>query len=454
MRNWSRRDFMKTAAVVNTAPVVGGASAMTALDAMASPERGKVKITDIKVMILQGPRTYTLVKVLSDSGLYGIGEGYGSPAVGVKEGVLELRPYFIGKDPLDIEALYLGLGQRVDGSAHMLLRAASGIEAALWDLAGKILDVSVATLLGGKMRPSVRMYHDEGPRDMLDKSSCHEWAERMKASAAGWTAFKIGPQRGGAGRGRGGRGGSGAGGRGGAGALGRGGQDAAAADGTGETQRTGLANRQLSTRELIDIQQGFENTREAIGWDYDIMYHGNWSYDLISAIKLSQALESVKPLWIEDPLPPEFSNAWTLLTSVSKVPILTGENLGRRQTWVDFFEKKGIHIGQLDVRNVGGLLEAKKIADLADLYLLPMCSHNSASIVCNFAAVQWAASVRDFLAAETMIGNGTWMDDVILHDGPIVKNSHITLPDKPGIGVELNPDVVKAHLAKDETWWG
>ena len=150
----------------------------------------------------------------------------------------------------------------------------------------------------------------------------------MKASPAGWTGFKMGAQRGGA---RGGRGGPGA-------APGRGGARGGGAPpvaGGEVTQRTGLATRQLSTRELIDIQQGFENTREAIGWDYDIMFHGNWSFDLISAIKLAQALEPVKPLWIEDPLPPDYSNAWTHLTSVSKVPILTGENLGRRQTWVE-----------------------------------------------------------------------------------------------------------------------
>jgi L-alanine-DL-glutamate epimerase-like enolase superfamily enzyme len=446
MRTPSRRDFLKTAAAMRMLAPAGAASTLAAFNAMAATQKGKVKITDVKVMILQGPRTYTLVKVLTDSGLYGIGEGYGSPGVGVKEGILELRPYFIGKDPLDVEALYLGLGQRVDGSAHMLLRAVSGIEPAIWDLSGKILNVPVATLLGGSMRNSVRMYHDEGPRDMMDKASCREWADRMKTSPAGWTAFKIGPQLGG---GRGGPGRGGAGGRGG---------EAGAAPGVGrppqQTQRTGLATRDLSTKELIGIQQGFENIREAIGWDYDVMYHGNWSYNLISAIKLAQVLEPVKPLWIEDPLPPDYSDAWTHLTSVSKVPILTGENLGRRQTWVDFFSKKGFHIGQLDVRNVGGLLEAKKISDLADLNLIPMCSHNSASIVCNFAAVQWAASVRDFLAAETMIGNGTWMDDVILHDGPIVKNSHIALPDRPGIGVELNPDVVKAHLAPGESWWG
>src|SRR3954469_19634531 len=137
MRNSSRRDFLKT--------VAAASSTMASFNAMAATQKGKVRITDIKVMVLQGPRTYTLVKVLTDSGLYGIGEGYGSPGVGVKEGILELRPYFIGKDPLDVEALYTGLGQRVDGSAHMLLRAVAGVEMALWDLAGKILNVPAAT---------------------------------------------------------------------------------------------------------------------------------------------------------------------------------------------------------------------------------------------------------------------------------------------------------------------
>ena len=399
---------------------LAGASALAPFRAMAAPERGKVKITDIKVMMMQGPRTYTLVKVETDAGLYGIGEGYGSPGVGVKEGVLELRPYFIGKDPLDIEALYLGLGQRVDGSAHMLLRAISGIEPALWDLAGKILNVPAATLLGGKFRNRVRMYHDEGPRDLLDKASCREWAAKMKASPAGWTAFKFGFQR--------------------------------------STPATDKArdpsNRLLTTKELRDIRQGYENCREAISWDYDIMVHCHWEYDLVSALALAEAVAPIKPLWIEDPMPADYSNAWVHLTSASRVPILTGENLARRQGFADFIVNKGFHIAQLDVRNTGGLLESKKIADLADMHLIPMCAHDTGSIVCNYATVQWACAVRDFLGAETVIGNGDWMDDVIVHDGLIVKDGHIALPDKPGLGIELNPSVVKAHLAAGETYWG
>ena len=137
MRDSSRRQFLRSLAVLP------GAAFLSEYRALAAPEKGKTKIRDIKVMMLQGPRTYTLVKVESDAGLYGIGEAYGSPGVGVKEGILAVKPELIGKDPLGIDVLMTGLGWRTDGSAHMLIRAVSGIEMALlWDLAGKTLGVA------------------------------------------------------------------------------------------------------------------------------------------------------------------------------------------------------------------------------------------------------------------------------------------------------------------------
>ncbi len=405
----SRRHFLQTLST----------GALASFHALAAPERGRVKITDIKAIMLQGPRTYTLIKVLTDAGLYGIGEGYGSPGVGVKEGVFELRPYFIGKDPLEIDALYTGLGQRTDGSAHMLLRAVSGIEIALWDLAGKILNVPVFTLLGGKFRDSVRMYHDEGPRNLLEPSSCREWADKMKSDKAGWTGFKFGPPR----------------------------------SNTRIDRARDGANRLLTSKELRDIRVGFENCRNAIGEDYDIICHCHWEYDLRTALQLSEAIEPIKPMWLEDPMPPDFSESWVRLRSASKVPIGMGENLARRHGFKDFIINQGCDIVQLDVRNTGGLMESKKISDLADLFYLPMAAHDTGSIVCNIATVHWAASVRDFLAAETLIGRGNWMDDVILHDGPIVKEGHIMAPTKPGLGIELNKEVVKANLARGEKYW-
>src|SRR5215472_15300562 len=217
---------------------------LTRYHALAAPEKGRVKIRDMKVMMMQGPRSYTLVKVISDSGLYGIGEGYGSPGVGVKEQMLVLKPEIIGKDPLEIDAIYTGLGQRTDGSAHSLMRAVSGIEIALWDLAGKILSLPVTTLLGGKFRDSVRMYYDSGPRDMFDKASCREWADMVKSDPGGWTAFKIHFT----------------------GGLGLKNPDPARDSSTVIKTDARTSNRLLTSTEIGRMRTAFENVREALGW--------------------------------------------------------------------------------------------------------------------------------------------------------------------------------------------
>ena len=83
-----------------------------------------------------------------------------------------------------------------------------------------------------------------------------------------------------------------------------------------------------------------------------------------------------------------------------------------------------------------------------------MATHNTGSIVATLSNVQWAASIRDYIACETVMGQGGWLDDMVLHDGPIFKDGFINVSTKPGLGIELNPDVVRAHLATGEQWWG
>ena len=421
MWSLSRRRFLGALSAVPSA--TSWVASLAGFAALAAPERGRARIADIRAMVLEGPRTYTFVKVITDAGVYGIGEGYGSPGVGVKAGVLELRPYFLGKDPLEIEALYNGLGNRVDGSANMLLRAVSAIEIALWDLAGKLLNQPTAILLGGRYRERVRMVHDEGPSNMLDRTSCNEWADKMKRDPAGWTAFRVslpGPK----------------------------GAPAPKLDAARDP-----SNRVLTSHELREIRQAFEYCRDAIGWDCDLIVHCEGEYDLRTAMQLAEALDPVKPLWLENPMPPDFSPNWVRLAQASKVPIGTGENLARRQGFKDFVLNQGCDIVQLDIRNAGGLLESKKISGLAELFGLPMAAHNTGSALNTLATVQWAASVRDFLAAETVVGRRNWMDDVIVHEGPLVAGGSIAVPQKPGLGVELNPDVVKANLAEGERYW-
>jgi L-alanine-DL-glutamate epimerase-like enolase superfamily enzyme len=396
---------------------------------LAAAERKRVKIRDVQTMTMQGAsRTYVYVRIVSDDGLYGIGEAYGTPGIGVSEQVLSLKPWLVGKDPLEIDRIYtdLGLhtkdlsGTRTDGSAHGLMRAASGIEMALWDLAGKVLGAPTSTLLGGKFRERVRVYDHEAPRNMLDKASCREWAQKIKADPSGFTAHKFGFPH------------------------------------TKPDSDHGrdLSNKILSTKELINIRQGFENCREAIGFDHDIMVHNHWEYDLRTSIQLAQAVESIKPLWLEDPLMVEYSDSWKRLVASSNVPICTGENLARREGFKDFILNQGCDILHPDLRNSGGFLETKRIADMAAVFGLPMANHNTGSQVCTYSTCQWAASIRDYMTCETITGQGGWMDQVLLLDGPYIKNGFVQVSDKPGLGVELNPDVVKAHLAPGERWWG
>lgn len=395
---------------------------------LAAAERKRYKIRDIQTMTVQGARTYLLVKVVSDAGVYGIGEAYGTPGVGVKEQIHSVRQYLTGKDPLEIDKLYTFLddraanlsGTRTDGSAHNFMRAASGIEMALWDLAGKLLETPVTVLLGGKFRDRVRVYDHAAPRNILDKTSCRDWAARVKSDPAGFTGHKFGFPH----------------------------------TSPNQDLARDRSNRVLTTRELIQIRQGFENCREALGYDHDIMVHCHWEYDLRTAIQIAEAVETIRPLWLEDPLQVEYSESWSRLCAAARVPICTGENLARRQGFKDFIIHQGCDILHPDLRNSGGFLETKRIADMADVFGLPMATHNTGSQLHTWATCQWAGSIRDFLACETVTGQGGWMDQLLLIEGPYIKDGFIRVNDKPGLGADINPDVAKAHLADGERWWG
>ena len=407
----SRRQFLSTAPW------------LVAYHQLAAADKGQLKIRDLQTMTLQGDRTYLLVKVIADDGTFGIGEAYGTPGYGVREQIHSLKSWLVGKDPLEIDKIYTTLGEgtkslsgtRTDGSAHNFPRAASGIEMALWDLAGKALGVPTSTLLGGRFREQVRVYDHSAPKDMLDKAGCREWAQRVKADPAGFTGHKFGfPHE----------------------------------------KGHDPSNRVLTTKELIHLRQGFENVREAIGWDHDIMVHCHWQYGLRTAIQIAEAVAPIKPLWLEDPLPVDYSDSWKRLAASSTVPICMGENLSRRQGFKDFLLNQGCDIINPDLRNSGGFLETKRIADMADLFGIPMSTHNTASQVHTYSNAQWAASIRDYLVTETVTGKGGWMDQLLVLDGPYIQNGHIPVHSRPGLGLTLNPDVAKAHLAEGEKWWG
>jgi len=161
-------------------------------------------------------------------------------------------------------------------------------------------------------------------------------------------------------------------------------------------------------------------------------------------------------------MPIAYNEQWVKLTEQSPVPILCGENLYTRADFRPFIVNQGLNLIEIDVSMAGGLLEAKKIADLAELYYIPVCTHNVAGPIAIIASANFAASVREFVAHEAFIsnpinrgGNGINGDPEVLgYDKPMIKNGHIQLSDRPGFGIELNEKLIKEkYLVEGETWW-
>ncbi|HVA01618.1 MAG TPA: mandelate racemase/muconate lactonizing enzyme family protein [Terriglobia bacterium] len=421
--NTPRRNFLKTLAAA--VPV---SAALPAYQAMAVPLRKKVKITDVKAMVVVGNTPWNMVKIETDSGVTGIGEAYWGR--GVKDVILGyMRDLMVGEDPLNVEPLYSKMLLHWTGAgtlAGVANTAISGVEIALWDLAGKLLGVPVYTLLGGKYRDGVRAYWTKSPKDILNPASCREFASEVKNSRMGITAVKTDAD-----------------------SLPRL-QDPHYREPGHEPYGT-----QLTRKDLSQIRQGFENVREAVGEEVDIAVHCHWEYDWIDALELARAVAPIKPMWLEDPMPPAYSPAWSKLTQESPVPILTGENLYTREGFAPFILNQGVHKVQIDIPKAGGLLESKKISDMAALFYLPTCAHNASSPVGAIASAHAAASMRDFRAMEFSPGNLTPQEymNAVVYDVPVIQNGNWQILDKPGLGLELNEDYMRSHLLPGEKWW-
>ena len=195
---------------------------------------------------------------------------------------------------------------------------------------------------------------------------------------------------------------------------------------------------------------------------YQVATWINSTLDFDSALRLAGAVAPVRPIWMEDPLPIAYNEQWVKLTEQSPVPILTGENLYTRADFRPFIVHQGLNLIEIDVSMAGGLLEAKKIADLAELYYIPVCTHNVAGPVATIASANFAASVREFVAHEAFLstpenraGKGINGDSEVLgYDKEMTKDGYIQLSERPGFGIELNEELIRdKYLIEGESWW-
>jgi L-alanine-DL-glutamate epimerase-like enolase superfamily enzyme len=414
----TRRAFLQSAL---------GAGALLPLHQLAAQHRGKVKITDVKCMIVRGTWDWNLIKVETDAGVYGIGEAYWGP--GVKDLVLnQLKPLVVGEDPLNVDKLYTKMLMRSAGMgalAGVTVTAASGIEIALWDLAGRILQTPACNLLGGRFRDRIRFYRTlQVVKDPEDMQAWRDQVAEVQAERFGWTAFKF-----------------------------QGDGIPPAADPEYKEPGHDLYTRDLTLKDLRRIGNAMETVRDALGPDTDFGVEAHWRYDVRDAIRMAQVIEPAQPMWLEDPVPPGNVDAMARVTHAVNVPISTGENLYTRDGFRRLIELNGCDVVHIDIPKSGGLLESKRIHDLADNYYIWTAAHNPASPLGTIASCHAAASMRDFRIHE-LAKYIDWWQDLVVHDGPIIEDGYLTIQDKPGYGVEINPDVAKAHLAPGEVWWG
>ena len=408
--NWTRRDLIRLAV-----GLPAGAW-LARYHALAAPHQGKVKITAVKAMALRNIAGNCLVRVDTDAGITGYGEA-GSTGPMARARIETMKQLLLGKDPLAIEVHFHNMTTLMHTyMAH--IPTISGIDMALWDLAGKILGQPVCVLLGGPFREAIPMYSHGIGVDMLDKGSCREWAARIKAAPEGFTAFKnnIDPVIG------------------------------------VPSARYAFT---LDSAQVRKVARAFANAREAVGEEIDVACHCHNELDTPSAIAVAKALEPMNPLFLEDALPPAFSEGWAALKRSTRVPILTGEKLEMVRGFKPFLDTQTADIIHPDLAFAGGITGTKRIAEYAQITRTPMALHNVGSLVLCYANAHFGSAVHNFYRSESALGRANrYVESMAASNPPEVKNSQLKVPLAPGLGVDLNPDVLRQNLAPGEEWWG
>ena len=370
-----------------------------------------VEITDVQTAMVDGNFPWTLVRVYTDAGVVGTGEAYWG--AGVPELIERMTPFVVGENPLDIDRLYEYLVQKMSGEGSIegvTVTAISGIEIALHDLVGKLLDVPAYQLLGGKYRDSVRVYCDCHTETESDPEACADEAERV-VEDLGYDALKF---------------------------------DLDVPSGH-EKDR---ANRHLRPGEIRHKAEIVEYVTERVRDRADVAFDCHWTFTANSAGRLADAIEEYDVWWLEDPVPPENHDVQREVTHGTTTPIAAGENVYRKHGHRRLLEEQAVDIIAPDMPKVGGMRETRKIADMADTYYVPVAMHNVSSPVATMASAQVGAAIPNALAVEYHSYELGWWGDLV--EGDVIENGYVDIPEEPGLGISLDLDAVEEHLVEGE----
>ena len=365
-----------------------------------------------------GWSTWTFVRVETDTGLVGYGEcsDWQMPRA-LAAGVHDLAADIIGRDPRHVVArtndMAFRMRQNVGGVARKSL---AGIEAALWDIKGQALGVSITELLGGPTRDRIRLYwsHCGSYRarnaDVLGTPPINTWADLTdlghEVVRRGYTALKTNPLLPGK-----------------------------------PNYFTQPVDGNLERGDLAVIVRQIETFREAVGPEVDICLDLNFRYRPAAVIQIADALAPYELFWIEyDSYDPE---ALAHVRRSIRTPLCSAENLTAVHDYVRFFEAGAMDVAMIDVA-WNGIAQSLHIAELAAAHEVHVAPHNYYSHVSTFMCAHVAAAVSNLRIMETDVDSAPWRDDLVT-TAPTIENGWMRLPDAPGLGTALNEEAVAAH---------
>ena len=361
-----------------------------------------MKIAKVDVFLVGAQwRNFTMVKLTTDDGLVGWGEGtLGWKEFSVRELILDYaRRYVIGHDPFDIEDLWFKLYQIEHNTGPVMYAAMSAIETAMWDVVGKASGQPVYNLVGGKVRPKVKVYangwyhHGGELKELADRAA--------EVAARGYQALKFDP--------------------------------------------FGPGGRELLHSELKDAVRQVEAVRRAVGDDIEILLEFHGRFSPIMALEAIRAMVPFRPGWCEEPIPAHNNESMAQVVAGSPLRVATGEHIYSRFGFLDLLERKAAHVAQPDVTYCGGFLETKKIAALAETLYVSVAPHNCDGPLKTMIGVHLCANIPNFLILETFEDYDVpWRCD-LTPNAPRVKNGFYEVPTGPGWGIEVDESVIAAH---------
>ena len=422
-----RRDLFKT-----SAGIMGGALLSREAAAEQAPQRNvntssspsALKITDLRVAVVAkpGPSPCPIIRLDTNQGVYGLGE--------VRDGAsatyaLFLKSRLLNENPLNITYLFEKIKQF--GFHGRQAGGVVAVEEALWDIAGKVYNVPIYQMLGGKFRDRIRIYADTD-----ESPDPHVFAQRLKARkeemGLTWLKMDVGINL----------------------VQNIPGTVTEPSEMSAWEQRAlphPFVATEVTEKGIEKLSEYVQAAREAVGMEIPLSMDHLGHLGVNSIIRLGKAYEKFNLSWMEDVIPWQYTDMLKHITDNSPTPILTGEDIYLKEDFINLCEKHAVSKIHPDISTSGGILETHKIGEAAMELGVPMAMHYAGTPVGALASVHCAAATENFLACENHSLDVPWWQDMVEGiEKPIINKGFIKVPDKPGLGITLNEEVVRQHL--------